>query len=421
MVFFHVFFSVFPIVSAFYESDSPVVKLTSENFSSLVIDSEDVWLVEFYAPWCGHCKKLAPEYEKAAKALKGFVKFGAVDMTTDYSAGGQYNIQGYPSLKFFSDDKKNPVDYDSGRTSKDLASFVLKQSQFLVNKRLGLKLDINEQIELEKKEKEKEIIIDESDIVVLDDATFEENVENSEEIWFVDFYAEWCSHCKRLAPDWAKAATALKNQIKFAKVDAIANTRLVEKYAVKSYPTLKVFLPEVNEPEEYKGGRDSDLIIKEAFNILNSIGKPPSVPQLISYKVLENFCANEICIIVFLPHIYDSSAAERNRFIRIIQESAKKNRAQPVKFLWTQAGDFPSLEKLVGISFGFPAVAGISLVKNRSALMTNAFNLDELQGFVRRLIKGKTALQEYEKFPDIETISPWDGKDHRLEPNSFDL
>jgi protein disulfide-isomerase A6 len=49
----------------------------------LVIESEDLWMVEFYAPWCGHCKSLAPEYKKAAKALEGIVKLGAVDMTTE--------------------------------------------------------------------------------------------------------------------------------------------------------------------------------------------------------------------------------------------------------------------------------------------------------------------------------------------------
>lgn len=40
-------------------------------------------MIEFYAPWCGHCKALAPEFDKAAKALEGIVKLGAVDMTTD--------------------------------------------------------------------------------------------------------------------------------------------------------------------------------------------------------------------------------------------------------------------------------------------------------------------------------------------------
>ena len=57
--------------------------LTNDNFASLVLESEDIWLIEFYAPWCGHCKKLTPEFEKAAKALEGIVRLGAVDMTTD--------------------------------------------------------------------------------------------------------------------------------------------------------------------------------------------------------------------------------------------------------------------------------------------------------------------------------------------------
>ena len=68
---------------ALYDAKSPVVKLTKDNFRKLVIDSDDLWFVEFYAPWCGHCKSLAPSWEKAAKSLKGVVKVGAVDMTTD--------------------------------------------------------------------------------------------------------------------------------------------------------------------------------------------------------------------------------------------------------------------------------------------------------------------------------------------------
>lgn len=56
--------------SALYDSSSDVVDLTPSNFDKLVTQSDGVWLVEFYAPWCGHCKNLVPEYKKAAKALK---------------------------------------------------------------------------------------------------------------------------------------------------------------------------------------------------------------------------------------------------------------------------------------------------------------------------------------------------------------
>ena len=76
-------FISFASVSSMYGAKSDVVKLTTANFNKDVVNSADIWLVEFYAPWCGHCKNLVPEWEKAAKALKGIVKVGAVDMDVE--------------------------------------------------------------------------------------------------------------------------------------------------------------------------------------------------------------------------------------------------------------------------------------------------------------------------------------------------
>lgn len=64
---------------ALYPSNSDVVELTPSNFDRLVINSDEVWIVEFFAPWCGHCQQFVPEYQKAAKALKVVVCFSLLN------------------------------------------------------------------------------------------------------------------------------------------------------------------------------------------------------------------------------------------------------------------------------------------------------------------------------------------------------
>lgn len=54
-----------------YAPDSAVTQLTGDNFKAIVEESSADVLLEFYAPWCGHCKSLKPEYEAAAKHFQG--------------------------------------------------------------------------------------------------------------------------------------------------------------------------------------------------------------------------------------------------------------------------------------------------------------------------------------------------------------
>ena len=82
-------------------TDKDVVALTSATFQHEVLESKDIWLVEFYAPWCGHCQALEPHWNEAATKLKGKVRLGKVDATAEASLAQKYNVKGYPTIKVF--------------------------------------------------------------------------------------------------------------------------------------------------------------------------------------------------------------------------------------------------------------------------------------------------------------------------------
>jgi len=56
----------------------------------MVYGSKDIWMVEFYAPWCGHCKALEPEWNEAAAQLKGKVRLAKVDATEQEALGRRF-------------------------------------------------------------------------------------------------------------------------------------------------------------------------------------------------------------------------------------------------------------------------------------------------------------------------------------------
>jgi len=116
------------LVAVVRSEDSDVVVLTGDNFDKTVNENEFVF-VEFYAPWCGHCKKLAPDYEKLATDLK---KAGSpaviakIDATEHSGPSNTYGVRGYPTLIFFKNG--NQIKYEGDRSVSAMASFINKKS-----------------------------------------------------------------------------------------------------------------------------------------------------------------------------------------------------------------------------------------------------------------------------------------------------
>ncbi|GAB5355043.1 hypothetical protein AAMO2058_000172100 [Amorphochlora amoebiformis] len=99
--------------------------LTADNFKETIEGNANV-LVEFYAPWCGHCKRLAPEYDAASLKLKDEdVVLGKVDATEHSELAQQFEVRGYPTLIWFKNGKSK--EYDGGRTQDTIVSWVKKK------------------------------------------------------------------------------------------------------------------------------------------------------------------------------------------------------------------------------------------------------------------------------------------------------
>lgn len=408
---------------SFYEGKSSVILLDKNSFEKEVVQSKDIWLIEFFAPWCGHCKNFAPEYEKAARALKGIFKIGAVNADSEKELAGKYGIQGFPTVKFFGITKTNIQDYNGARSAQAIINYMFDRAKDIVNKRMGQttntnsnqKTNTNSNNNNNNQQKKKPPSSDKN-VLVLDDKNFDETIFKSKEMFIVAFYAPWCGHCQKLLPEWNAAATQLKGQIKLAKVDATVNQQLASRYQIQGYPTIKIFPPgdKTNSNiEEYNGPRDEDGIVQYALSKLNSYGYVPDIPQLVNNDILKETCEEKsrICILVFLPHIADSSKNERNKYLDYVKNSRKDHLGKPIYYLWAQGGDYFDLEDKLHLGFGYPAVVALNYNKKKYAVCRKAFTQENLSEFVSGLLRGREALMNLPELPKLKNKDLWDGND----------
>ncbi|MEE6512456.1 hypothetical protein FKM82_019459 [Ascaphus truei] len=414
--------TLFLAVSSLYSS-SDVVELTPTNFNQEVIQSDSLWLVEFYAPWCGHCQRLTPDWKKAATALKGVVKVGAVDADKHQSLGGQYGVKGFPTIKVFGANKNKPEDYQGGRTSETIVDAALNSLRSFVKDRLGGRSGGSDS--------GKQYRGDSSgggggsggkkDVINLNDDNFDTQVLNSEDVWLVEFYAPWCGHCKTLEPEWAAAATEVQEQtkgkVKLAAVDGTVSQVLTSRYGIRGFPTIKIF-QKGEDPVDYDGGRTKADIVARALDLFTAHAPAPELFEVLNEDLVKKTCeAHQLCVVAVLPHILDTGAAGRNAYLEVMLKLADKYKKKMWGWLWTEAGAQSDLETSLGIGgFGYPAMAAINARKMKFALLKGSFSEQGINEFLRELSfgRGSTSPVGGGAIPKINTVEPWDGKDGEL-------
>jgi len=224
---------------------SNVVDLNSDNFDSIVISGKPA-LVEFYAPWCGHCKNLAPIYEEVADAFanqKNKVIVAKIDADgVGREIGQKYGVTGFPTLKWFDGSDSEPTPYEGQRDFDTLTQFIAEKSGARVKSKpppATVQVDAN---------------------------NFDEIVMDSSKHVLLAFTASWCGHCKALKPLYEKASVDFLPEsncvIANIEADAEKNTELSRSYGISSFPTIKFFgKDDKKSPIDYDGQRTEEAFV----------------------------------------------------------------------------------------------------------------------------------------------------------------
>uniref|UniRef100_A0A8C5QF04 protein disulfide-isomerase n=1 Tax=Leptobrachium leishanense TaxID=445787 RepID=A0A8C5QF04_9ANUR len=219
------------------EPKQGLYELTTENFKNHIAEGNH--FIKFFAPWCGHCKSLAPAWEQLASLFQESksVKIAKVDCTQHNELCSQNQVRGYPTLLWFRNGEK--LDQYKGKRDLDSLKEYAESQQNTVGEK---KTDQAEEPKAE------EPAGDVTCISVLN--------------LFSLHFPSRCGHCKNLAPTWEelskKEFTGLNN-VKIAKVDCTAEQSLCGRYSVRGYPTLLLFRAG-EKVEEHEGARDLDTL-----------------------------------------------------------------------------------------------------------------------------------------------------------------
>jgi len=356
------------------------VALTSSNFEDLVVNSKAIWMVEFFAPWCGHCKALPPKWTKAANSLKGIVKFGTVDCTVETALAQKYGIQGYPTIKVFVD-KNAPYDYPGGRDVQSLSSFAVNllpnNVRSLNQASLGPWID-------EEKPKTKFLLMTEKNSV---------------------------------PPMWKSVAHILGNDYAFGA--ALASTKELAQAVLgqSSLPLPLILRLDRNDDnqaraETYAGPIEFESILKWVSG--NSSPTPaesksseedsPLVVELTSDEDFQKECVDKLglCVLAFPNGDWEGEDFAKDAFWKAAEEESKAS--SPLRFAWVNRRKNAAFAEPLRLpEDGSVSLIAIQARKKRYALFVGAFNEESVREFLSNVLRGRISTTLLDQVPRFDS------------------
>ncbi|KAL7638944.1 UNVERIFIED_CONTAM: hypothetical protein RMT77_010478 [Armadillidium vulgare] len=303
---------------------SDVVHLTDSTFHTFLKTHSSV-MVMFYAPWCGHCKKMKPEFTSAAATLKEKSingKLAAVDATKEKKLGSEFGVKGYPTLKYFKDGEF-AFDVSSLREKEKIVEFMLNPKE-----------------PPPPPPPEKPWSEIDSAVVHLDEENFKQFLKKKKHV-LVMFYAPWCGHCKKAKPEFISAAEHFADdpKVEFAAIDCTLYQQLCSLNDVRGYPTFKYFNYYKNT-KPYNGGRtETDFVsfMSDPENPLSGSPPPPPSPeeewnslagseylQHLTAATFDSFLQNKVVLVMFYAPWCTHCKAMKSDYCSAASQMAKE-------------------------------------------------------------------------------------------------
>lgn len=385
--------ALFALRCALYSAGSKVLPLSGTTFKEKVLQSKQFWLVEFFAPWCGHCQSLAPEYEKAAQALQGIVAVAAVNVDESKEVAATFGIRGFPTIKLFGADKTSPIDYKGERTAKAIVEFALAQLGTAARSRLGGAQGQPRQPGAGEGK----------GVVELSESSFSARVAPGED-WLIMFYAPWCGHCKNAMPHFEGAAGDAP-AVKFGRVNCEESRGLCGQYGVQGYPTIRFFSGGKDEP--YEGARSREAFADFALGKAKAAPAKLPLTRLRDQQTFDNYCARAegLCLLVLLPDVRDSGEARRAGYLKELEQLAQAHARSRISFLWAQGGEQLGLEERLNLSFGYPALVALHAQKKKYAIMRKQFERQNVERFISDLGTGDATVYDLPPLPAVKPVA----------------